>query len=455
MPYRNDEEALLVRVGPGTPSGEVFRRYWLPVEVSTNLVAGAIAGSYNSGKNPIRVRVLGEDLVLFRDASGKPALVAERCSHRGTSLYYGRVEEGALRCPYHGFAYDRAGRCIDTPCEPPGSHFKDTVRHPAYPCVEVAGLIFAYLGPAEKQPPFPRYEALFREDGVRVTGNGGYVQQCNVFQAFHDNSGDPWHREILHQWFRAQPTQSRPMIHYGRDGHPATPVRFEPTPWGVRNVLLMDSERGEHFHYKETHVVWPCARQNIEQGYSMRWAVPLDDAHTRWFQVNFFEYDEHGNVPAAATRFLHDPRPTSARFSCPDDWAEQVGSWWNYGHPWQGTLWEDDVAIGSQGSPERQFLPDWERWHLGVADRGVVLMRDAWREQIRRVQDGLDPVGVVREETDGMIRIPAVELYVTWDDGMALWNMTVDQRLTFDREHPEARRPNARVTVDGAAGSRR
>src|SRR5687767_3436766 len=164
MAISNVEQEVLFRVGPGTPSGEVFRRYWLPVETSSNL-GGGRGSVVPSAKNPIRVRVLGEDLVLFRDSTGKPGLLGEHCSHRGTSLYFGRVEEHGLRCLYHGWKYDRGGRCLETPAEPPESNFRLTVQHPSYPCEEVGGLIFAYLGPPDKQPPFPRYPMLFRDDG--------------------------------------------------------------------------------------------------------------------------------------------------------------------------------------------------------------------------------------------------------------------------------------------------
>ena len=111
MPFTNEEMDALVRVGPGTPSGEVWRRFWLPVECSANLGPYVRGGA--APRNPIRVRVLGEDLVLFRDASGKPGLLAEHCSHRGTSLFCGRVEESCLRCLYHGWAYDREGNVIE------------------------------------------------------------------------------------------------------------------------------------------------------------------------------------------------------------------------------------------------------------------------------------------------------------------------------------------------------
>jgi phenylpropionate dioxygenase-like ring-hydroxylating dioxygenase large terminal subunit len=450
--FDNREEELLTRVGPGTPSGEVFRRYWIPVEVSANLVAGRIGEAYNSAKNPLRLRVLGEDLVLYRDSSGQPGLLAEHCSHRGTSLVYGRVEGDAIRCIYHGWAYDRDGHCVDTPCEPPDSNLKRTIRHPAYPCVEVGGLIFAYMGPPDRQPLFPKYEVLFRTDGVRVTGNGGYIQNCNVFQAQHDNSSDPWHREILHQWFKGVPPQ--PGMHHAGDDRPATPVRFEATPWGTRNVILMDGKRPGEWHYKETHIVFPGARHNIEQGFSMKWATPIDDAHTRWFQVDFLQYDDNGNAPAAAVLIATSERPNQGRANLPEGWQEQVGYWWNFGHPWrQGVLWEDDVAIGSQGGPERHFLPNWENWHLGTSDRGLLVTRELWREQVRRVQAGLDPIGVVRDpEQDGIIDIPAAELYGDWESAHALFSMTIEERQAFNQREPQAKRPNAHVAVAASGG---
>ena len=127
----NQEEEALIRVGPGTPSGEVFRRYWLPVEVSANLGGGGGRGGAAPANNPLKLQVLGEHLVLFRDASGQPGLLAEHCSHRGTSLFYGRVEEEGLRCLYHGWRYGRDGTCLETPAEPPDSNFKLTVHQQA------------------------------------------------------------------------------------------------------------------------------------------------------------------------------------------------------------------------------------------------------------------------------------------------------------------------------------
>jgi len=433
----NEDEEALVRVGPGTASGEVFRRYWLPVEVSANLGGGR--GGFLGTRNPVRVEVLGEHLVLFRDGSGVPGLLGEHCSHRGTSLFYGRVEDNCLRCLYHGWAFDQDGKVIDMPAEPPSSTFKSTITHPAYPCVEVAGLIFAYLGPPEMQPPFPRYHQLFASNGVRVIGNGGYVEQCNVFQAMHDNNIDPWHGEIAHGWYRGRPPVT--TMHHGRDGEPPTPIRFEKTPWGTRMVVLKSTKTRGKWAYHETHTVWPTQRCNFENARSMKWAVPVDDYRTRWFTVDFFPFDERGEVPPEALRAMSDTQLNIGRAPAdlPLDWAQQVGAWWNLGHQWrQGNLWEDEVAQQTQGPAERHYLPDWEKWHLASSDRGVVLNRRIWREQIQRVREGLDPIGIFREDEDRLIRVTSDDIRdLDWDAGLQLFNMSVEDRLRMIAEEEQ------------------
>jgi phenylpropionate dioxygenase-like ring-hydroxylating dioxygenase large terminal subunit len=436
MPLENRDEEELIRVGPGTPSGEVFRRYWLPVECSANL-GGGRAG-FAGANNPLRIQVLGEHLVLFRDGSGKPGLLGEHCSHRGTSLYYGRVEENGLRCLYHGWLYDRGGSCLETPAEPPDSMFKLTVKHPSYPCVEVAGLIFAYLGPSESQPDFPRYHQLFAADGVRVTGNGGYVEQCNVFQAMHDNNLDPWHGEIAHGWYRGKPPTT--TMHHGREGEPATPIKYERTPWGTRMVCIKTTKKTGRYWYHETHTVWPTQRCNQENGKSMKWAVPVDDYRTRWFTVDFFPFGDDGQPTKEAIKAAGSHFNIGHAENLPVDWAQQVGAWWNLGHPWrQGNLWEDEVCQQTQGPEERHFLPDWERWRLATSDAGLMLNREVWREQMERVRQGLDPVGVSHGDGDDrLIRVPSDNIYdLTWDEAMRLYNLTPEERAAMLGREPD------------------
>ena len=130
MPFDNDAMSAIFALGRGSPSGEVFRRYWLPVETSANLDGGR-GPVQPSAKNPVRLKVLGERLVLFRDATGRPGLLEDHCSHRGASLAYGRVEDDGIRCIYHGWLYDRDGNCLDMPAEPPERRFRSSVQHPS------------------------------------------------------------------------------------------------------------------------------------------------------------------------------------------------------------------------------------------------------------------------------------------------------------------------------------
>ena len=145
-----EENDMLTLVSPDKPMGQLMRRYWIPA-----LLAGEIP---EPDCPPVRVRLLGEDLVAFRDTQGRVGLLEEHCAHRGTSLFFGRNEECGLRCIYHGWKYDVAGKVLETPAEPAGSDFRNKLQHTAYPCQEIAGMIFTYMGAPENQPLMPRYE---------------------------------------------------------------------------------------------------------------------------------------------------------------------------------------------------------------------------------------------------------------------------------------------------------
>ncbi|HLQ26326.1 MAG TPA: Rieske 2Fe-2S domain-containing protein, partial [Acidiferrobacterales bacterium] len=145
-----DQNLLLTQTGPGTPMGELFRRYWVPALLSEELPAPDCP--------PVRVKLLSERLIAFRDSAGKLGLIDEFCAHRGVSLYFGRNEEGGLRCPYHGWKYDNMGHCLEVPSEPEDSNFRKKVKLKAYPCVEQGGVIWAYMGPPELKPALPALE---------------------------------------------------------------------------------------------------------------------------------------------------------------------------------------------------------------------------------------------------------------------------------------------------------
>src|SRR5438105_2697591 len=182
-----EEDRELTHVGPGTPCGEYLRRFWHPVGLSADLQ-----------DLPRAIRILGEDLVLFRSGEGQVGLLQPHCSHRGTSLEYGTVERQGLRCCYHGWMYAPDGRILDTPGEPAESNHKDRFVHGAYPTREYKGLIFAYMGPPDKRPAFPILDT-FEMPGYRMVAQFGEPSSCNWLQQAENNM-DPVHLVYLHRF---------------------------------------------------------------------------------------------------------------------------------------------------------------------------------------------------------------------------------------------------------------
>src|SRR5487761_1247257 len=182
-----EENELLTGIGPGTPMGGMLRRYWLPACLSSEIA--------EPDSDPVRVRLLGEDLVAFRDSEGRIGLVSEYCTHRGASLFFGRNEEGGLRCLYHGWKYDVEGRILDTPCEPADSTFKERLRQPTYPVHEAGDMVWAYMGPPEKLPAFPNFEWTLVPPANRSIAK--MRADCNYIQSL-EGTLDYAHAMILH-----------------------------------------------------------------------------------------------------------------------------------------------------------------------------------------------------------------------------------------------------------------
>jgi phenylpropionate dioxygenase-like ring-hydroxylating dioxygenase large terminal subunit len=182
-----EQAELLVRTNPGTPMGELFRRYWLPALLSDEL----------SGPDcpPVRLKLLGERMVAFRDTQGRLGLIDEFCAHRGVSLWFGRNEECGLRCPYHGWKYDITGQCVDVPSEPAESGFCQKIKLKSYPLIERGGVVWVYMGPADQQPPLPEYE--FATVGAEQSYTSKRLQECNYLQAM-EGGIDSSHVSFLH-----------------------------------------------------------------------------------------------------------------------------------------------------------------------------------------------------------------------------------------------------------------
>src|SRR5260221_13476144 len=164
---------LLTRTGPGTPMGELFRRYWIPALLDSELPERDCP--------PVRVKLLGEKLVAFRGSDGRIGLIDEFCAHRGVSLWFGRNQEGGLRCAYHGWKYDVNGQCVDLPSEPEASRVRQRIKLKSYPCVELGGVIWTYMGPLAEKPPLPNFEWVHLPPSHRVTTKRW--QESNYLQA--------------------------------------------------------------------------------------------------------------------------------------------------------------------------------------------------------------------------------------------------------------------------------
>ena len=354
-----EENELLTRVGRGTPAGEMLRRYWWPV---------AFTEEVKPKGPPAKVRLLAEDFVLFRAGGGSLGLLDLHCSHRGTSLEFGRVEDNGIRCCYHGWLYDRAGRCLEQPAEPEDSTFKDRIQHPAFHAREAGGLVFAYIGP-EPAPLLPGYDLLVRQDGCRVVGGG--EEFCNWLQRA-ENSSDGAHSIALHAAGYPNMAMKRPTI------------KWEPTEVGIRETTWVEGvskPRVTHFVFP-SHVRHSAARVGEQPRQVMRFRVPTDDTTTTTFWIDFYAHKD-----GKPTR----PEPLKTRCfkrDQPGVYERVQDGWWNLPNREQ-----DRVAQETQGA-----IADRTKEHLATSDQGILMLRKMIREAIDAASQGKDPIGVFRTQ---------------------------------------------------------
>jgi phenylpropionate dioxygenase-like ring-hydroxylating dioxygenase large terminal subunit len=264
----------LAQVGPGTPGGEYLRRFWQPVVFARDL-----------GETPRRVKILGEDLVVFRDRSGHVGLLHLHCAHRGSSLEFGIPVEHGIRCCYHGWIFDVDGRCLATPGEPHGSRLGERVRQGAYPTLEFTGLVFAYLGPPDRRPAFPMYDT-YEVPGHTLMPAAMFTLPCNWLQV-KDNSMDPVHTAFLHALSSGyQFTEAFGVV---------PEVDWQLTEAGM--VYLATRRLGDLIWVRVCDFMPPNVHQftrELEEATApkpasrpviIRWAVPNDDLHTTNFEL--------------------------------------------------------------------------------------------------------------------------------------------------------------------------
>jgi 5,5'-dehydrodivanillate O-demethylase len=362
-----EENDLLARVGSGTPAGELLRRYWLPVAVAQEL----------TDESPTKhVRILGEDLVLFRDKKGRVGLLDDRCPHRGASVLYGRVEERGIACAYHGWLFDTEGNCLECPAEPAESKFHLTVKHKAYPVQKFVGLYWTYMGP-KPAPLIPRYDVWVRKDGTRRL----IVQpqlDCNWFQAM-ENSVDPSHLQILHQTLIAG---GRTIADTTR-GLTDDVVKFEfyEFPYGI-----MKKRTYKNGLIDEHPLVFPNI---LRQSNATQIRVPMDDTHTKIFFVRFDPTDDGSAVEEEE----NPPVEYVKTYKNPPDAI----------HPFTRFRMDEVQAQDHMGWETQGPISDRTCERLATADRGIVMLREMMKREIEKVQKGLDPIGVMRDPAQNSI----------------------------------------------------
>lgn len=404
-----EENDLVTQTNPGTPGGAFMRRYWHPVALSAELPPGGA---------PIARRILGEDLVLFRDESGRVGLLGLLCAHRCTDLSYGRVENGGLRCLYHGWLYDVAGRVLEMPAEPPESTYKDKVRHTAYPCVERGDLIFAYFG-TDAPPELPNYEFFDYPSEHRIYARS--FLNCNWLQSM-EGEMDPAHLSYLHVPIgkvdtRPVPGGTQPADQlYKVDTAPKLEV--ERTPYGMRNFSVRRAGPGKRY-LRITNFILPDMATiignegRIGEGYGIHWHVPVDDQH-------------HLRIDCAFNRV----RPPNKEFSDrtmageirPDGYLVRNAS--------NRYLQDRDEMKTATFSGMGPYFPahdafatetagpvhDRTREHLATSDVCITTARRILIEAIRGVQRGEDPPHVIRDPAQNDMRDIAVVSAVIGDE---------------------------------------
>jgi 5,5'-dehydrodivanillate O-demethylase oxygenase subunit len=366
-----EENEKLCRVGPGTPMGELMRWYWHPIAPSAELL-----------ENPVKkIRILGEDLVLYRDRSGGLGLIGDKCAHRSAGMIYGIPEEHGLRCAYHGWLFSETGQCMETPLEPEDSTFKDRVQMTSYPVEELGGLIFCYLG-KQPAPLLPRWDVYVWPNAIRQIGITRL--DCNWLQC-QENALDLTHDTYLHGHFFAYQLERMGLLEEraaDRNTHRAfvsmkrrlSYLEHKRTPFGVQKYSRRAGDPEERIT-RGPYVTFPNHTSPGHGGMRTDWQVrvPIDDTHT--YHINYQVYIAPPGVEVPKQEII-------PYYNVPlyDESGNRILDF---------VLGQDFAAWDSQGS-----MTDRSREKLGQTDAGIILYRRMLKEQMDLVDDGGVPMNV-------------------------------------------------------------
>jgi 5,5'-dehydrodivanillate O-demethylase oxygenase subunit len=361
MSFNVNSNEYLTQTEKGTPGGELLRRYWHPI---------CVADAIPSDSQKLKIRLLGENLIVFRKPNGDFGLVAENCLHRSASLYYGFIEDEGIRCPYHGWLFNEEGICIERPFEPETIP-KISNRLPSYSIENLNGILFGYLGPSNTKPLLPRWDILVRNDGIRTVE----IQEdlnCNWLQ-IQENAADVTHTYFLHSYvfnklgIKDESGFNRPLTQYG----------FQPFKWGILKSWTY-SGCPPQLGWGNP-LIFPNMLRIMTQ---MHWRIPIDNVTTRIFWITFTpQHEELIKDRGATPQIIKQPVRQSK----------------NGEYLMNTFMSQDAMAVETQGKIANRTTEI-----LGYSDKGIIMFRRMLKEQIEAVQQGTDPMALVRKESENI-----------------------------------------------------
>ena len=427
-----EQNDFITRVGAGAPAGKLLRSYWQPVALSEEL----------KGPRPLKpVQLMGQHFVLFRDETGRVGLLDRDCPHRGADLAYGRLENGGLRCAFHGWLFDAEGKCLETPAEPTGSKLCTRIQQGAYPVVEKSGIVFAYIGEGEP-PAFPEFDCFVAPDSHTFAFKG--LWECNWLQALEVGM-DPAHASFLHRFYEDEDTSES----YGKQFRGASAdsdlaitqvlreydrpdIAVEEMPYGMKLTTLRKLSEAQT-HVRVTNVVFPQAfviPMSTEMTIS-QWHVPVDDTHCYWYAIftSFTGPVDKEQMRAQRLQTIELPLYTS-RKNKRNEYGYSVEEQLTQTYTGMG----QDINVHDQWACESMgAIQDRTREHLGTTDKGIMLYRRMLVKAIEAAQAGQPvPARPTAEEADTLTGPPSI-------DGVA----AADKTASYCEEADLARRQSS------------
>ena len=423
-----EQNDRITRTGPDAPAGALLRRYWQPAALVDEL----------SGNRPVKpVKLMGENLVIFRDERGRYGLIGRACPHRGTDLAYGRLEDGGLRCAFHGWLFDVTGRCLQTPAEPDGSNLCANIRQKAYPVVERSGILFAYLGPGE--PPALPHIDCFVAPGTHTFAFKGMID-CNWLQSLEVGI-DPAHTSFLHRFFHDEDPDEgygklfrdksidseMPMTKIMRE-FPRPRIEVEETDYGMRVITLREISAAK-IHIRVTNLMFPntfVIPMSREMTIS-QWHVPIDDQRHYWYAI-FTSFGAPMNKDEMRRQRLelyelpdYVPRKNKGNDYGFDPHEQEHATFTGMGA---------DINVHDQWACESMgAIQDRTNEHLGQSDKAITAYRRLLRTAIDQAHNGGRPLMVLDPQSAPKVTGPAaIDGIGPTDDWTGYWQRTDESK---------------------------